>query len=359
MANKMMVGTRKGLVIFERNGSGWSQISEHFEALPVTHATIDERNGILWVALDHGHWGCKLHRSKDGGATWEEVEAPKYPEGATRPPDDETPATTSYIWIVQPGGKDQPDRVYVGTEPGGLFVSDDGGDSFQLMETLWNQPSRDNWFGGGRDHPGVCSIIVDPRNSNHVTIGISVGGVYETTDGGETWAARNKGLLAEYMPDPHAEFGHDPHFMLASPSNPDVLWQQNHCGVFRSANGGQTWDNLSDGGIKFGFALALDEKDEKTAWVVPAKSDEKRVPIDRAIFVARTDDGGKSWTHLRNGLPQEHAYDITFRHAMHIDGDELAFGTTAGNLYFSENRGDNWQCLAENLAVVYSVRFFD
>ena len=184
---------------------------------------IDERNGTMWAALDYGHWGCKLHRSKDAGATWEEVEAPKYPESATRPPEDKDPATTSYIWIVQPGGEDQPDRVYAGTEPGGLFVSDDGGDSFQLMDTLWNQPSRNNWFGGGRDHAGVCSIIVDPRNSNHVTIGISVGGVYETLDGGETWSAKNKGLIAEYLPDPHAEFGHDPHYILASPSNPDMF----------------------------------------------------------------------------------------------------------------------------------------
>ncbi len=359
MANKMLVGTRKGLLIFEQTGSGWALESEHFEALPVTHAMIDERNGTMWAALDHGHWGCKLHRSKDAGATWEEVEAPKYPEGATRPPDDKTPATTSYIWIVQAGGNDQPNRVYVGTEPGGLFVSDNGGDSFQLMDTLWNQPSRDNWFGGGRDHPGVCSIIVDPRDSNHVTIGISVGGVYETSDGGETWSARNKGLVAEYSPDPHSEFGHDPHYILASPSNPDVLWQQNHCGVFRSDNRGQTWNDLSDGGIKFGFALALDENDENTAWVVPAQSDEKRVPIDRALFVARTEDSGQSWTHLRNGLPQENAYDITFRHAMHVDGDRLAFGTTAGNLYYSDNRGDEWRCLAENLAVVYSVKFFD
>ncbi|MEO1166788.1 MAG: hypothetical protein AAFV98_23620, partial [Chloroflexota bacterium] len=174
------------------------------------------------------------------------------------------------------------------------------------------------------------------------------------------WIHRNKGLYASYMPDPYSEFGHDPHYMLASPSNPDVLWQQNHCGVFRSVDSGLQWDDISqDKKIHFGFALALDASDDKTAWVVPAHSDEKRIPIERALFVARTEDGGASWTELRDGLPQANAYDITFRHALHNDGDQLAFGTTAGNLYLSDDRGDHWRCLAENLAVVYSVKFFD
>lgn len=358
--NKLLVGTRKGLLILENGATGWVVKSEHFEGIPVSYATLDTRNNTLWVALDHGHWGCKLHRSQDGGVTWEEVEAPKYPAGATRPPEDNTPAHTSYIWIVQPGGDDQPNRLYVGTEPGGLFQSDDNGDSFHLVETLWNQPSRNNWFGGGRDHPGVCSIIVDPRNSEHITIGISVGGVYESCDGGQTWEVRNKGLYASYLPDPYAEFGHDPHYILASASNPDILWQQNHCGVFRSSNGGQTWDDISTkDGIYFGFALALDDNDANTAWVIPALSDELRIPIERASFVARTEDAGKTWQKLRNGLPQQNSYDITFRHALHIDGNQLAFGTTSGNVYFSDDRGDNWHRIAQNLAVVYSVKFFD
>lgn len=358
--NKLLIATRKGLLILENGVTGWVVQSEHFEGIPVSYATLDKRNDTLWAALDHGHWGCKLHRSQDGGATWEEVEAPKYPDGATRPPEDNTPAHTSYIWIVQPGGADQSNRLYVGTEPGGLFQSDDNGDSFQLVETLWSQPSRKDWFGGGRDHPGVCSIVVDPHNSEHITIGISVGGVYESSDGGQTWDARNKGLYANYLPDPYAEFGHDPHYILASPSNPNILWQQNHCGVFRSSDNGHTWNDIStDDGIYFGFALALDETDENTAWVVPALSDELRIPIERALFVARTEDGGKTWQKLRNGLPQKNAYDITFRHALHIDENQLAFGTTAGNVYFSEDRGDNWDCIIQNLAVVYSIKFFD
>lgn len=358
MKDTLLLGTRKGLLILGKNGHDWSVQSEHFEGIPVSYATRDPRSGTLWACLDHGHWGGKLHRSKDMGETWEEVTAPKYPEGEVRP-DDGEPATVSYIWLVQPGGEDEPNRLYVGTEPGGLFVSDDGGDTFHLMETLWNHPSRNNWWGGGRDHAGLCSIVVDPRDSRHITIGISVGGVYETTDGGETWEGRNQGLIAEYLPNPYAEYGHDPHFMIYSPSNPDVLWQQNHCGVFRSEDRGQTWDHISQEGgpVYFGFPIAIDPQDEKTAWVVPAISAERRIPVDRAVCVCRTEDGGKTWTSLRNGLPQQNAYDITFRHGLDIDGDTLVFGTTAGNVYVSDDRGDNWRNIANSLAVVYSARF--
>jgi hypothetical protein len=356
---KLMVGTRKGLLIYEKDDVGWHVHSEHFVGIPVSYAGRDHRHGTLWAMLDHGHWGTKLHRSIDGGSTWDEIPAPKYPEGATRPQDDE-PANTSYLWLIQPGGDDQPDRIYIGTEPGGLFVSDDQGETFTLNEDLWQHESRKNWFGGGRDFPGLCSIIVDPRDSKHLTVGISVGGVYETRDGGKTWQGRNKGLYADYLPDPHSEYGHDPHFVLASPSNPDVLWMQNHCGVFRSVDSGAVWTDMSqDGGpVYFGFALAVDEQDENVAWVIPAIDAAHRVPVDRALCVCRTDDGGQTWTDFREGLPQHNAYDIAFRHALAIDGNSLAFGTTAGNLFISDDRGECWQPIAHNLAAVYSVRYW-
>jgi photosystem II stability/assembly factor-like uncharacterized protein len=359
MSNRMMIGTRKGLLIYEKDDSGWQVQSEHFVGIPVSNVRQDPRHSTLWALLDHGHWGTKLHRTTDYGTTWEEIPTPKYPEGATRPQDNE-PANTTYLWLIQPGGEDEPERLYIGTEPGGLFVSDDGGETFALNEALWQHESRENWFGGGRDYPGLCSIIVDPRDSRHVTVGISVGGVYETRDGGQTWQGRNKGLYADYLPDPHSEYGHDPHYVLASPSNPDVLWQQNHCGVFRSVDAGTTWTNISqnDGPAYFGFALAVDERDENVAWVVPAISAEHRVPIDRALCVCRTDDGGQTWSDFRQGLPQENAYDIAFRHALDVDGDSLAFGTTAGNVFISEDRGESWQSIAHNLAVVYAVHYF-
>ena len=216
MKRKMLLGTRKGLVTLCHDGRQWQIEREDFAGIPVSYAMHDHRTGKLWACLEHGHWGGKLHRSDDMGRSWVEVPAPRYPDGATRP-DDDQPANTSYMWIIQPGGDDQPERLYIGTEPGGLFQSDDGGETFHLVETLWNQPSRKHWFGGGRDHAGLCSIVVDPRDSNHMHIGISIGGVYETEDDGATWGARNKGLYADYLPNPYAEFGHDPHYMLASP----------------------------------------------------------------------------------------------------------------------------------------------
>ena len=352
----LLLGTRKGLITYERNGSDWHFASEAFRAIPVSYAAADPRSGALWACLDHGHWGPKLHRSRDGGKTWDEIATPKYPEGATR--SDGQPATLSYMWYLMPGGSDQPERVYLGTEPGGLFQSDDGGDSFHLVETLWNHPSRQNWwFGGGRDHPGCCSIVVDPRDSRHVIIGISVGGVFETCDGGETWEGRNQGLKACYMPDPMTEYGHDPHFMIASPANPDVLWQQNHCGLFRSTDGAQSWQDLSAPPAYFGFAIAVDDKDSETAWVVPAIDAEYRMAVDRSLCVCRTEDGGKTWTAFRNGLPQDTAYDLTFRHALDKQGDTLVFGTTTGNVYLSDDRGESWRCIANNMPPIYSVRF--
>jgi photosystem II stability/assembly factor-like uncharacterized protein len=299
-----------------------------------------------------------LHRSRNGGATWEQVPTPQFPEWAELK--DGVPAKLTYLWFIAPGGADQPDRVYLGTEPGGLFQSDDGGDTFQLVEPLWNHPSRtDNWFGGGRDFPGLCSIVVDPRNSQHMFIGISVGGVYETTDGGESWVGRNKGLKACYLPNPDADYGHDPHFMIASPSNPDVLWQQNHCGIFRSTDGAKTWQEISQPGgpAYFGFAIGVHAKDPDTAWVVPAVDAQYRLAVDRALCVCRTDDGGKSWAAFRKGLPQEICYDVTFRHALDVHGDRLVFGTTTGNVYFSDDGGESWDCIGNNLPPVYSARF--
>lgn len=351
---RLLLGTRKGLLEFEQKGNRWELARESFPTIPVSYAVVDPRVGTWWACLDHGHWGTKLHRSKDAGATWQEIPAPRYPDWAELKPGQAV--TLSYLWLLTPGGADQPQRLYIGTEPGGLFVSDDGGDSFSLVESLWNHPSRqDWWFGGGRDHPGVCSIVVDPRDSQHILVGVSVGGVFETRDGGQTWEGRNNGLIAEYLPNPHSEYGHDPHFIVASPGSPDVLWQQNHCGIFRSADGGRQWQKISQPPAHFGFAIAAE--DAQTAWVVPAVSDEFRVAVDRALCVCRTDDGGQTWTAFRKGLPQQETYDVVFRHALDLRGEMLAFGSTTGNLFVSQDRGESWQQVAAHLPPIYSVRF--
>lgn len=354
----LILGTRKGLLLLERKGGKWQTTLEAFAGIPVTFAATDPRTGYLWAGVGHGHWGPKLHRSRDGGANWEEVPAPKYPEDAEIKPGQ--PATLTYLWTVVPGGADQPDRLYIGTEPGGLFQSDDGGESFRLVEELWNHPSRqDHWFGGGRDQPGLCSIVVDPRDSRRVLVGVSVGGVFETTDGGETWTPRNRGLKACYLPDPDAEVGHDPHLVVACPADPDVLWQQNHCGIFRSTDGGRQWRDVSspDGPARYGFPIAVDARDPDTAWVVPAISDEQRMAVGQSLCVCRTEDGGQSWRELRRGLPQEDCYDLVYRHALDLSGERLAFGSTTGNLFLSDDGGESWAALRHYLPPIYSVRF--
>lgn len=393
MPEMILLGTRKGTVIFDRKNSTWHPRPIMHEGIPICYATRDPRSGTLWVSLDHGHWGPKLSCSRDGGATWEDRPAVKYPEGAryivkylpTPDFDPEAPAgepeykdaSVLKIWNIAFGGESQPGRLYAGTIPGGLFVSDDNGESWQLNRPLWNHESRggdlfngdatseNQWDGTpasidyGVFEPGIHSIIVAPCNPDHIHVAASSVGVIETTDGGQSWIGRNKGMLMDYMPNPEAEWGHDPHFVTACPGQPDLLWQQNHCGVFFSNDGAQSWNKVSrpEAGVHFGFPIAVDAHDGHTAWVVPARADSERMAIDGGLFVARTTDGGQSWQTFRSGLPQENAYDIVLRHGLDAVDDFLCFGTTTGNVYLSNDRGESWQCLGNNFPPVYSVRF--
>ncbi len=355
---QLLLGTRKGLVVYHLQEDGsWQYQRTEFIGIPVSLATIDPHTGTWWALQDHGHWGCKIHRSQDG-KTWEELEAPKYPEGEEVK--DGEAAATNYLWAFAHGSANQKGKVYVGTEPGGLFVSEDNGDHFGLNRGLWDQPTRKTqWFGGGRNNAGIHSVLVDPRDQDHLYIGISCAGVYESTDGATTWQVRNKGLKADFLPDEDAEVGQDPHLVVMSPSNPDVLWQQNHCGIFMSRDGGKLWKDVTDknGPANFGFAIAVDERNPEVAWVVPGVSDMVRVAVDEALCVCRTDDGGATWQTFNSGLPQNAVFDITYRHGLDITGDTLAFGTTTGNLYLSENRGEHWQTISNNLPMIHSVEF--
>ena len=393
MSDMILLGTRKGTVIFDRVNANWRPRPIEHAGIPVCYAARDPRDGTLWASQDHGHWGPKLSRSRDGGATWEDVLSLKYPEGAryiakvlptpgfdplapTGAPEYQG-ATVYKIWTLAFGHANQPGRVYAGTIPGGLFVSDDGGDTWELNRPLWNHESRggdlfageatseNRWFGTpasidyGVFEPGIHSIVVDPRDADHLHIAVSSAGVLETTDGGRTWSGRNRGVTNDYLPNPEAEWGHDPHFVTACPGQPDHLWQQNHCGVFHSEDGAQNWKKVSqaEAGVHFGFPIAADALDGRTAWVVPARADMERMAIGGGLRVARTMDGGQTWQAFRAGLPQQHAYDIVLRHGLDVSGDRLCFGSTTGNVYLSEDRGETWQCLGNHFPPVYSVRF--
>lgn len=393
MSDMILLGTRKGVVIFDRSNSAWCPRPITHAGIPVCYAVRDPRDGTLWASLDHGHWGPKLSRSRDGGTIWEDVMSVKYPSGAryivkylpTPDFDPEAPtaqpeyadATVYKIWNIAFGSTQQPGRLYAGTIPGGLFVSDDGGDSWELNRPLWNHESRGGdlfagdattenlWFGTpasidyGVFEPGIHSIIVDPHDPQHIYVAVSSAGVIETTDGGQTWKGRNRGMLNDYMPNPEADWGHDPHFVTSCAGQPSHLWQQNHCGVFYSNDGAQSWNKVSmpDVGVHFGFPIAVDANDGRTAWVVPARADSERMAIAGGLSVARTTDGGQSWQSFRNGLPQDNAYDIILRHGLDVAGDCLCFGSSTGNVYLSEDRGETWQCLGNNLPPIYSVRF--
>ncbi len=386
MTARILVGTRKGTFLVEKTNGRWTPRLAGHPGAGVNFVARDPHTGTLWAALGHGHWGAKLSRSTDDGATWSDAPQIKYPEGArylapAEPTEDGSdeglgptikPATLLKLWVIAFGPKG---RIYVGTIPGGLFESHDGGESFELNRPLWNHESRGgdlftgkgsgmtHWFGTpaseGEFAPGIHSIVVDPRDPQRILVAVSTAGVLESTDGGRTWRGRNKGLTMDYLPEPEAEWGHDPHFVTLSAGQPDHVWQQNHCGVFYSADGAATWKKVSqpEVGVHFGFPVAVDAKDGRTAWVVPGKSDMQRITIDGSLFVARTTDGGQTWQHLREGLPQEHAYDVVYRHALDNSGDHLAFGSTTGNLYVSEDRGDSWQTATNNLPPIYSVRF--
>lgn len=357
---KLLVGTSKGLVVYYKQGNKWQVQKTHFLGLPVSVVYVNDITNTWWVGISHYHWGQKLHFSDDNGASWKSVALPKYPYKAQL--SNAQPATLKKIWVIQHGGTQYPNRIWLGTEPGGLFKSEDNGQSFQLIESLWNHPSRMNrqaWFGTGRNQPFIHSIVVDPADNDHIYIAVSCAGIFETKDGGITWYPRNKGLIAAYLPNPHAEIGHDPHRLHVCTKHPNVLWQQNHCGIFKSINRGKDWIEVSDkdGIANYGFALAIDHCDPDRAWVIPALSDEMRIAPRQALTVCRTSDGGKSWEPLKDGLPQSNCFDIVFRHALTINNNFLAFGTTTGNLYLSSNYGDSWICLSNNLARVDYVSF--
>ena len=369
MAERCHVATRKGLFTVERGRSGWSIARVNFLGDNVTLVMHDPRSGSLLAALNHGHFGVKVHRSRDAGSTWQEVGTPKYPEKPADYAPKNTPAegapvdwSLKLIWALSPGGRDQPGVVWCGTLPGGLFRSEDDGDSWELNRPLWDDPRREEWFGGGADFPGIHSVCVDSRDSRHVLVGVSCGGVWRTRDDGRTWDIGGTGMRAEFMPaerqfDPNVQ---DPHLVAQCGAAPDVLWVQHHNGIFRSTDGAATWTEIS--GVKpsaFGFPVAVHPNDPNTAWFVPAVKDEKRYPGGGCVVVNRTRDAGKTFETLTSGLPQDHAYDLVFRHALDVDesGERLAFGSTTGSLWFTENGGDSWQTVSSNLPPIYAVRF--
>jgi hypothetical protein len=355
------VATRKGLFELQQRhdaeSGGWAIARHSFVGDPVSMVLpAPPGGGRMLAALNLGHFGCKLQASDDGGATWRELPPPAFPP---QPEGAEGPAwKLQQIWSLERGGDG---RLWAGTIPGALFVSDDEAESWQLVDALWHRPERLGWFGGGYDAPGIHSVNVDPRDPKRLLLGISCGGAWRSEDGGASWRISAKGMRADFMPPEQAgeENTQDPHRIVASVADPDVLWCQHHNGVWRSVDGGANWSEIKPPLSGFGFAVAAHAGDPDTAWFVPGIKDEKRLPVEGALVVNRTRDGGRSFETLRTGLPQSHCYDLIYRHglAAHEDGRRLLMGSTTGNLWASGDAGDQWRLVSGHLPPIYALRF--
>lgn len=364
--HQLLVATRKGLMVVEGQGdrANWRITAHHFKGEPVTHVLADPRDGVWYAALRMGHFGVKLRKSTDEGKNWQDIAAPAFPVKPADGPwaDDPTPWSVDMVWSLAAGGADQPGTLWAGCLPAGLFKSTDFGATWALNTPLWEKPGRREWFGGGYDLAGIHSILIDPRDSRHVTVAISCGGVWQTFDGGLTWALTAIGMKADYLPAESADDGNtqDPHCMVQCASQPDVLWVQHHCGIYRSIDGGQQWQGIeAPAPSGFGFAVACDRQNAQRAWFVPAQADACRIPVDGRMVVTRTDDGGASFKVFSDGLPQVHACHLAYRHGLDVtaNGETLALASTTGSLWVSANAGEQWQCLSNDLPPIAMVHF--
>jgi BNR/Asp-box repeat len=352
----LMVGTMKGAFLFWTDGSRtrWRIDGPHFPGESVYAMLHDRRGGRhrTFAGSVSNHWGPTLRMSDDHGQTWSEPEPRgiRFPEGSCR--------TLKQIWQIVPARRD-PDVLYCGVEPAALFESRDAGESWSPVEGLLNHEHQPKWQPGGG---GLClhTILPDPNGDQRMLIAISSGGAYRTDDGGRTWRARNVGVRAEFLPDKYPEFGQCVHKVVHHPTRPERLFLQNHWGLYRSDDWGDSWHDIANGvPSDFGFAMQMHPHDADTVYIVPLESDQFRCTPDAKLRVYRTSNAGKSWQPLARGLPQSNAYETILRDAMTADSFQPAgiyFGTRSGKLFGSGDNGDSWTEIADGLPPVVCVK---
>jgi photosystem II stability/assembly factor-like uncharacterized protein len=353
----VLVGTMKGAFLLRSNGTRarWEIAGPYFPGHSVYAMAYDGRNGRrrLWAGTSSMHWGAVLRSSDDFGRTWTN------PESANVRFPVDTSASLKQIWQIRPAGPAKPDTLYCGVEPAALFESHDAGETWTLNRGLYDHPHRSQWQPGGG---GLClhTILPDPRDNGRITIAISTGGVYRTDDGGRTWQVKNRGVRAQFLPDPHPEFGQCVHKVVQNPQRPERLFLQNHWGLYRSEDGGDSWQDIANGvPSDFGFAMVAHPHDAETVYIAPLESDEFRCMPEGKLRVYRTRDSGASWEALTRGLPQQDALETVLRDAMSADPLNPAgiyFGTRNGQLYASADGGASWSLLHGHLPPIVCVR---
>ena len=358
-----LVGTRKGLWIgtSDEERTAWSWSGPHFPMEEVYSVLIDRRGPAprLFAGCSSSWFGPQVRRSDDLGKTWQETPngAIRFPEDAKLP--DGSDATLARVWQLQPGVED--DVVWAGTEPGAIFRSTDRGESFELVRGLWDHPHRGEWdagFGGQAFH----TILPHPTDGQSVLAALSTGGVYRTSDGGESWSPANQGVKAEFMPGErnYPEFGQCVHKVARDPADPDRLFLQNHGGVYRSDDGGSSWQDIAPGlPSEFGFAMVTHPREPNTAYTFPIDSAGARWPVDGNARVCRTTDGGATWEPLGEGSLPDGFYAAVMRDAMCTDDHDpagLYFGGRNGAVWCSPDDGRTWQEIHKDLPDVMVVR---
>ncbi|MDJ0826156.1 MAG: exo-alpha-sialidase [Rhodobacter sp.] len=380
MTHALLIGTTKGaFVLTSDDRDAWAVSGPHCEGWAINHVVGDPETGAIWAAGGGAWSGSGVWRSEDGGESWElskfskgefDQWAESDPETAKmfgwQPSDPPFDGEVEAVWSLGLSNG----TLYAGSKPANLYASGDGGTEWRRVEGLADHPSRDSWNPGGAGLV-LHTIVADPDDAAKLWVGISAAGVFATEDGGATWDRRNRLSNAEacgHHDHPAAprdgQTGHCVHNIVRAGGAGDLLYQQNHHGVWRSGDGGRSWDDINAGlPSTFGFPIAVHPSDPDTVWVVPLNGDAQgRFPPDAAAAVWKTTDAGESWQAKRDGLPGENCYFTVLRQAMATDRRDPAgvyFGTNTGSIFASADAGERWSEVARHLPTVLSVEVLD